>query len=261
MPTKFIDFQEIKKTVTVEQGVALLGLQLKPSGVQLRGPCPACNAGGDRALVITPAKQAFYCFGLGQGGDVIALVAHIKGLPMREAAAFLAGSGLDQPAPSGSSGQVRTPGATVPENKKAGLNPLTYLLPEHPAVQALGISPETCSHFGAGYAPKGIMRGRLAIPIHDPKGELVAYCGRAVKDESPSLIFPNGFRPEAHIFGAHAIQPGPLYLMSDPLAVMRAFEGGIDNAVSFLTETISPQQLEMLSSLMDEKKCETIEIN
>lgn len=265
MPSKFIDFQDVKSKVNIEDAATLLGLSLKPSGAQMRGPCPACKSGGDRALVITPAKQAFYCFGAGQGGDVIALVAHIKSRTMKEAAELLAtGSDRPQPDPPGqtrSAGPVRTQGNTVPENKKAGLNPLTYLLPEHPAVQALGISPETCSHFGAGYAPKGIMRGRLAIPIHDPEGELVAYCGRAVKDESPSLIFPNGFRPEAHIFGAHAIQPGPLYLMGDPLAVIRAFDGGIDNAVSFLTEAVSPQQLEMLSSLMDEKKCETVEIN
>lgn len=258
MPTTFIDFQEIKKTVTVEDAAARLALQLKPSGLQMRGPCPACKSGGDRALVITPAKQAFYCFGTNQGGDVIALAAHIKACSMKEAAEFLAGSGKVQPAPSG---PVPAQGDTVPENKKAGLNPLTYLLPDHPAVQALGLLPETCSHFGAGYAPKGIMRGRLAIPVHDPNGQLVAYCGRAVKVESPSLIFPNGFQPEALIFNAHVLQPGPAHLMRDPPAVMQAHQGGIDNAVSFLTETVSPQQFEMLASLMDEKNCESVEIN
>ena len=77
MPTKFIDFQELKKTVLIEDAVPLLGLNLKPSGGQLRGACPACKKGGERALVITPAKQAFYCFGSGQGGDVIGLAAHI----------------------------------------------------------------------------------------------------------------------------------------------------------------------------------------
>jgi DNA primase len=127
-------------------------------------------------------------------------------------------------------------------------------------VQALGLSPETCSHFGAGYAPKGIMRGRLAIPIHDRSGELVAYCGRAVNGESPALIFPNGFQPAEHVLGAHLVKPGPLYLMRDPLDMLKAHEGGIDNAVAFLTEVLTPQQLEMLSSLMDERKCESVEI-
>ena len=260
MPTKFIDFQELKKTVLIEDAVPLLGLNLKPSGGQLRGACPACKKGGDRALVITPAKQAFYCFGSGQGGDVIGLAAHIRSCTMKEAAEFLVGPVRNEPAPSGSTGQVRPEGITVPQNKKAGLNPLTYLQPEHPAVQALGISPETCSHFGAGYAPKGIMRGRLAIPIHDRASELMAYCGRAVNGESPALIFPNGFQPSEHILGAHLVKSGPLYLMRDPLDVLKAHEGGIDNAVAFLTEVLVPQQLEMLSSLMDERKCETVEV-
>ena len=37
MPSKFIDFQEIKKSVVIEDAVPLLGLTLKPSGGQLRG--------------------------------------------------------------------------------------------------------------------------------------------------------------------------------------------------------------------------------
>jgi hypothetical protein len=53
------------------------------------------------------------------------------------------------------------------------------------------VSPKTAAHFGAGFAPKGIMRGRFAIPVHVSTGILLAYCGRAVKDESPVLLFQN----------------------------------------------------------------------
>lgn len=260
MPSTFIDFQDLKKSLAIEDAVPLLGLTLKPSGGQLRGACPACKAGGDRALVITPSKQVFYCFGASQGGDVIAFAAHIRSCSMKEAAEFLAGKTRHDPVASGSTGQARSEGLTVPENKKAGLNPLTYLLAKHPAVQALGITPETCSHFGAGYAPKGIMRGRLAIPIHDGQGELLAYCGRAVKDESPALIFPNGFQPAEHLFGAHLVKPGPLYLMRDPLDILKAHEGGIDNAVAVLTEVLVAQQLEMLVTLMNEHNSESVEL-
>ena len=86
MPSKFIDFQELKKSVAIEDAVSVLGLALKQSAGQLRGACPVCKTGSDRSLVITPAKQAFYCFGSGQGGDVIALVAHVKACTMKEAA-------------------------------------------------------------------------------------------------------------------------------------------------------------------------------
>jgi DNA primase len=119
--------------------------------------------------------------------------------------------------------------------------------------------------FDAGYAPKGIMRGRLAIPIHDWDGTLLAYCGRAVKGESPTLTFPNGFMPQEHIFNAHRVDPGgeqgsELFLVREPLDVLRASANGIDNVVAFLTETISAEQLQRLAALMDEKGCETIEL-
>jgi DNA primase len=115
------------------------------------------------------------------------------------------------------------------------------------------------SAFGAGYAPKGILRGRLAIPIHDREGTLLAYCGRTVKNESPTLTFPNGFDPHSVIFGAHKVQAGELYLVRDPLQVLTAYEAGVENVVAFLT-TITAQQLEQLASLMDQKKVETVEL-
>ena len=254
---KFIDFQHLKQTIKIDSVFALLGLQLKQSGEQWRGACPACKSGGDRTLVVTPSKAAFYCFAAKQGGDVIALVAHIKGISMKEAAAFLAeGSEPQAKAPASKS----TLPVTVPEKEKAGFNPLTYLQPEHLAVQGLGVSAETASYFGAGFAPRGILRGRLAIPIHDRHGTLMAYCGRAVKDESPTLLFPNGFQPADFIFGAHLVRAGHLTLVRDPLSVLTACESGVENVVAFLTEGTTAQQLEMLASLMDERHCETVEL-
>ena len=259
MSTKFIDFQQLKETVRIEALFPRLGLALKQYGEQWRGPCPVCKSGGDRALVVTPTKAVFYCFAAKQGGDVIALVAHIKGMAMKEAAQFLAESSGLNPEPKASARETRI-SSTVPEKEKAGFNPLTYLQSDHPLVQALGVSAETAAHFGAGFAPRGILRGRLAIPIHDRHGTLIAYCGRAVKEESPTLIFPNGFQPGEVIFGGHLARAGQLYLVRDPLQVLTAFESGVDNVVAFLTDGIVAQQLEILASLMDERHCEIVEL-
>jgi DNA primase len=250
----FVDFAELKSRVSIEQAVVMLSLSLNKAGAQLRGPCPVCNAGGDRALVVTPAKNLYFCFAAKTGGDQIALAAHIKGIKVTEAASFLAG-GSPVPVP-----RNRTVLATVPPAPpEKGFRPLDYLLPQHEAVQGLGISKETAAAFGAGYAPKGILRGRLAIPIHDREGTLLAYCGRTVKNESPTLTFPNGFDPHSVIFGAHKVKTGELYLVRDPLQVLTAYEAGVENVVAFLT-TITAQQLEQLASLMDEKNVETIEL-
>lgn len=256
--SSFIDFAALKERVTVEEAIPLLGLSLKNRNGQWRGPCPACNSGGDRALVVTLAKNAFYCFAIKKGGDVIAFAAHIRDCNVKEAAAFLTGIGEE-----GESSDSKTVSNTVPEERKKedvrSLQPLAYLEPDHEDILALGLDEAICRQFEAGYAPKGIMRGRLAIPIHDPDGALVAYCGRAVKDEDISLIFPKNFDPLLYVFNIHNIGEGELVLLRDPLEVMQATQNGIDNAVSFLTQDICPTQLQLLAEQMDKAGCENMQ--
>jgi hypothetical protein len=85
------------------------------------------------------------------------------------------------------------------------------------------------------------MRGRFAIPIHDRGGTLLAYCGRSINGERPTLTFPNSFDPHSVIFAAERMQEGPLCLVRDPLEV--TYEQGVENVVAFLTDGISAQQM------------------
>jgi DNA primase len=88
----FVDFAELKTRVSIEQAMQMLGLTLTIHGSQYRGACPVCKAGGDRALIVTPAKGLFYRFAcrgdkkLNGAGDAIALTAHIRGISVKEAA-------------------------------------------------------------------------------------------------------------------------------------------------------------------------------
>jgi DNA primase len=253
-----IDFVELKERVSIEQAADMLGIKLKKKGAQLRGQCPVCKDNSDRAFVITSAKGLYYCFGkCSKGGDAITLAANVRKCSLREAAEFLADKGGVSSAPAKNDSSCHNSPQPMTER---GLKPLDYLQASHEAVQALGVSPETCAQFAAGYAPKGIMRGRFAIPIHDRAGTLLAYCGRAVNDESPSLTFPNGFDSRAAIFNAQRIVEGDLFLVRDPLQVLTAHENGIENVVAFLTENVTAQQLEQLAALMDERKCEHLEV-
>ena len=181
----------------------------------------------------------------------------MRNCSLREAAEFLAGKDGASSSPAKGDGSRNDSPQPVTEK---GLTPLDDLQASNEAVQALGVSPETCAHFGAGFAPKGVMRGRFAIPIHDRGGTLLAYCGRAVKEESPALIFPNGFDPRGTIFNAHRIVEGDLFLVHDPLHALMAHESGIENVVAFLTENVTALQLEQLAALIDEGKCEYLEM-
>ena len=186
---------------------------------------------------------------------MIALVAKIKDIEPKAAALFLA-EGSGHPSDRRSAAPQRPPGSA-----RETLKPLDYLQPDHPSIEALGVTAETAAAWESGYAPKGIMRGRYAVPLKAVDGTLVAYVGIAVSDEqSPRLHFPNGFDPQTVIFGADRITDGPLSLVRDPLQAIVAWQSGIENVITFLTATIAPQQLEQLASLIDEKGCETVEM-
>jgi DNA primase len=138
---------------------------------QLRAPCPACGNGGPRAIVITPAKNLFHCFPSKAGGDQIALVSHVKGVSQKDAAALM----LSQPSPG--TVQNRTSNSTSTVQVQDKFPPLDYLEADHITVEALGLSQETAEALGIGYAPKGMMKGYVAIPIRLPTGELTGYIG------------------------------------------------------------------------------------
>lgn len=171
---KYLDFLAVKQAVSMEQAVAKLGLTVVKSSNQLRGACPSCKQGGERALAITPSKQLFYCFADQKGGDQIALAAHILGLDTKSAAEWLVGTSTSEQVPD-----HRTVNSKDRANSPSqpGMTELDYLAPEHEAVAAVGFDEATARALGIGYANRGIMRGTVAVPIRLPDGSLVGYIG------------------------------------------------------------------------------------
>jgi len=87
----------------------------------------------------------------------------------------------------------------------------------------------------------------------------VGFIGYALGDQQPRIIAPNGVNIAEHIFNAHRVQPGSLYLVRDVLQVLTAHEAGVENVVAFMSD-ITPQSLVMLTSLMDTAGCDTVEL-
>jgi DNA primase len=171
----FIDFAELKARVSIEETAQRLELELTKSGAQFRAACSACKTGGPRALVITPAKNLFYCFAAEKGGDQIALVAHVRECEVGDAAKWLSGTSTKVQVPSTGTVQVSKERANAPDEK--GFKALDYLEHDHAAVEAAGFNPAEAETLGIGYAPKGIMRGTVAVPIRDESGRLLGYIG------------------------------------------------------------------------------------
>jgi hypothetical protein len=71
MSTSFLDFNELKSRVSIEQVLQLLGITLKQHNSQMRGCCPIHRGTDQRGFVVTPAKGLYYCFGGCGGGDMM----------------------------------------------------------------------------------------------------------------------------------------------------------------------------------------------
>lgn len=258
----FIDFAQVKDRAPIEDVLTWLQVPFRRHGPQLRGPCPVCNANNARAFVATPDKGVWFCFSNPEckGGDVIQLVAKVKKIGVKEAAHLLA----EQFGTPNRAEQPTVPKAGVggDEKPQGALRPLEYLVAAHEGLQALGISEATAALFASGYAPRGVLRGRYAVPIHDKSGVLLAYVGIAVtKEQSPHLLFHN-FDPRSAVWNTHRVaEKGDLWVCRDPLQAVLAVENGIpaENVVSFLAP-ITAQSLEVLAALMDEKQVEHIEL-
>ena len=167
----YTDFKELRDKVPIAKVAEWLGISVKGSGASPRGECPLCGA--DRSFTITPAKGMWGCFKCGKKGSILDLVVHIRQVKLTEAAKLIEEQflGTVQSQPRRDS--------TVPPrtDDERGLKPLDYLDSEHPAVDAVGFSSDFATKHGIGYAPRGIMRGTVAIPFRDETGVLLGYIG------------------------------------------------------------------------------------
>ena len=131
--------------------------------------------------------------------------------------------------------------------------PLSFALknldPEHPYLTARGFTKETIEEFGLGYFTKGLMKGRIAIPIHNEQGELVAYAGRwpgDPPDGEGKYKLPAGFHKSLVVFNLHRVKDQVrsegLILVEGFFDCMRLWQAGLHNVVALMGSSLSPEQ-------------------
>jgi len=142
-----------------------------------------------------------------------------------------------------------------PEPEKSEPNkPLKFRLDklhgDHPfLVTECGLTPETIETFGAGFCAKGMMAGRIAIPIANDKGEVVAYAGRLPEEpteDKPKYKLPPGFRKSLELFNIERAVKEPA---EAPLVVVEGFfdcmalhQNGCKKAVALMGTSLSTEQ-------------------
>lgn len=250
--SRWVDFRVVKAAVGMEMVLRRYALDgLRRSGDDhVQGPCPIHHGDGANTFHVSLSKNVFHCFSCGAHGNTLDFVARMERCSVRSAALLLA-EWFRGPA-------VATAQPAKPQlvREKRIINPpLGFRLtldPRHPYLTARDLQPQTTAHFGIGFcAGPGLMSGRVAIPIHDERGRLVAYCGRALEASEPRYKFPPGFQKSRVLFHFHYAcrLPTPhVVLVEGFFGCMRVYQAGFPNVVALMGATLSAAQQEMLCS-------------
>lgn len=266
----WVNFQEVRKRVPIE--AVLLQYyrldNLKRDGTKLSGPCPVHNGNNPRSFSVDTTRDLWHCFTKCQGGgNQLDLVAKKEDISIREAAlklqAFFCNSNAEKlPATQAEANDNKLsatrPKASKPEEDHAENPPLTIKLdlkPDHPhLIQDRGLKVETIRQFGIGYCSRGILRGTIAIPIHDEEDTLVAYAGRRLKPtdirEFGKFKLARGFKKEIVLYNLNRAKTYQkeqgLILVEGFFSVVKLYEFGIPNVVAAMGCELSDSQVQLL---------------
>ncbi len=135
-------------------------------------------------------------------------------------------------------------------------SPLAFTLKslerDHTAVHKLGLKPETIEHFGIGWCSKGMLKGRVAVPIYNPQNQLLAYAGMPNKMDKAYKFPPTGkFNRGLELYNAQNAfltaqgDQFVLIIVQSFLEVWRACEHGL-RAIALMHQSLTHQQLDLL---------------
>lgn len=260
--TTWVDFAEVRRRVSLEDVLTrYYNIEgLRRQGSKLIGPCPVHGGDSPRAFSADTTKNAWYCFTrCKMGGNQIDLVAKKEDISVREAALRLQEHfmGDDEPPPAGAPQAAAEPPAEEDEGTNPPIELRLELRPDHPhLLEHRGLRPEVIEHFGLGYCSKGILRGCIAIPIHNREGELVAYAGRRLRENTikrkGKYMFPKGFRKERELFNVHralAVAEDVGFIVVEGFfSAIALAQMGFTSTVATMGSSASQHQLEQLAA-------------
>lgn len=267
MTTAWVSYEEVKAVVTLEMVLDRYGVLLRRvNGSSLRGKCPLPTHGSEDmkpSFGGNTAKNAWACQsrscvaarGGRRGGNVLDFVAVMEGCSIRDAALKLQEWFVGDGAKSALPVPAERP---ADEAQGDGVNnPLPFALKNvdnsHPWLEARGITKETASLFGVGFfGGKGLMSGRVVIPIHNAMGELVAYAGRAIDDETePRYKLPAGFNKTRELYNLHRAVTTDgsrgVVIVEGFFDVMKVHQAGFRSVVGLMGSSLSDTQAELIA--------------
>jgi DNA primase len=276
----WIDFKELRSKLNFEEVLRLYKVEVKRKGNQHHGFCPLPNHNGKKnspSFSANLEKGIFQCFGCGAKGNILDFAAIMENANPKDGAALRTVAGdlqkrfcpglADASKANGKKAEKKEP-ETKPKNELPvvvnaplgfDLKELNY---EHPYLLNRGFSQDTIDHFGLGFCSRGLLKDRIAIPLHDHEAKLVGYAGRVVDDskiteDNPRYRFPSAreregkileFRKTLFLYNGFRIK-APV----DDLIVVEGFTG-----VWWLHQNATPPVVATMGADCSERQAELI---
>jgi DNA primase len=279
MPKKpFVDFRDIRSRITTEQVLEHYGVlhTFKRTGDRLSGPCPIHGGSNPSQFRVDTEKNVWNCFSeCKHGGNTLDFIARKENISIHDAALTACewfNIPLEEVKTNGQSApEAEEPASPEPKGRPAPATrpapkaedttpnpPLKFKLEKlnrsHPYFAERGITQQTVIDFGLGYftGDKGLMVGRIVIPITNVKGEVVAYAGRWPGEppnaDTPKYKLPTGFRKGLELFNLdRAIkEQGPLVIVEGFFDCIKLHQHGWRRVVALMGSTMTTAQEELI---------------
>jgi DNA primase len=259
MENNWVDFKAIKSAVTLRMVLDRYQINwLRKSGEELRGRCPIHQGEGQQSFHASLTKNAFNCFSCKARGNVLDFVAAMEKSSVRDAAMKLQEWFSIDPATAPTESK---PDQKPAKKEKRGEGsepvnkPLSFELKgidhAHPYLSERGITKETAETFGVGlFSGRGSMNGRVVIPIHNERGELVAYAGRSIDGSEPRYKLPVGFHKSHVLFNLHRASSSnagsEVIVVEGFFDCMKVWQAGQSSVVALMGSSLSEQQERLL---------------
>jgi DNA primase len=267
--SQFVDFKAIKSALTMERVLAHYGLleKFKRSNDTLTGPCPIHKGKNPTQFRVSLTKNLFNCFSeCKNGGNPLDFIARMEDVDVHSAALKAiewfnldVDTGKDEEndeieRPKGNSEKAKSKPA--PDSNQPN-KPLAFRLEklqrDHPYLAERGLTLETVIDFGIGFCAKGVMGNHIAIPIHNPKDEVVAYAGRfpgEPPEETPKYKLPQGFRKSQELYNIDRAIKEPanlvLIMVEGFFDCMKLHQLGHRKVVALMGNSLSASQEELI---------------
>lgn len=270
----WVNFKDLRARLRFVDVLSHYQIKLSVKENQHQGVCPLPAHKGSkdsRSFSVNLEKNIFHCFGCKAKGNVLEFAVYMDGgnpetaEDLRKVALQLQAWFFEAPLAKAKTTKPIEPLSPIVNGLLDFA--LQGLDTSHPAFKERKLSPKTIAYFGLGFCSRGLMKQRIAVPLHSEE-KLVGYAGVVPHDEDASEVVHRILFPESRERQGKRLEfDSTLFLYNqnrlpkkiDDLIVVRDFpsvwwlhQSGYPNTVAIMNEAMSEHQHSLMKKIVTE---------